>query len=106
MTDSKMLFTCTKDDLGRHVREISSGKIGVVKKDPGNGWIFPSIRYEWDYHADDLEYVVITRADNNALTKAVAALHKIADMEHWTEISAKDLAEIARNALKEIEASR
>ena len=53
-------FTLTEHDIGRHVRRKSSGAIGIVRKDAGNGWIHPSVVYEWGNYRDDLEFVTVT----------------------------------------------
>jgi len=54
----------TEQDIGRHVRRKSTGDIGVVKRDPGNGWLHPSMYYEWQAVADDLEYVSVVVPGN------------------------------------------
>ncbi|MGI4942062.1 MAG: hypothetical protein ACRYHQ_16125 [Janthinobacterium lividum] len=56
-------FGITPADLGRYVRRISTGEVGRVARDPGNGWLHTGIKYEWRGIADDLEYVEVTAAD-------------------------------------------
>jgi len=52
-------FTITSKDIGRHVRQISTGEIDRVRKDPGNGWVHPGVVYEWQGYVNDLEYVEV-----------------------------------------------
>lgn len=59
-------FDLTAADIGRHVRRISTGDIGIVKRDPGNGWLFPSCCYEWRGYRGDLEYVRVCPADETS----------------------------------------
>ena len=59
-TPELMPFDITPADIGRYVRDKQSGRVGVVKKDAGNGWLYPDIFYEWKYYRDDLEYVEVT----------------------------------------------
>lgn len=54
-----MQFDITDADLGRHVRRKSTGEIGIVSQDPGNGWLHPGVVYEWKGHRHDLEYVTV-----------------------------------------------
>lgn len=53
------MFDITKEDIGRHVRRISTGAIGKVSQDPGNGWLHPGVVYEWKHLTEDLEYVTV-----------------------------------------------
>jgi hypothetical protein len=53
------MFNLSEKDIGRHVRQISTGKIDRVRKDPGNGWIYPGVMYEWECYRGDLEFVNI-----------------------------------------------
>lgn len=57
---NEMPFKLTKDDVGRHVRQISTGEIDRVRIDPGNGWIHPGVMYEWKGYQYDLEFVDVT----------------------------------------------
>ena len=54
-----MIDQLTENDIGRYVRRISTGEIGKVRKDPGNGWIHPGVVYEWKAYKNDLEFVVV-----------------------------------------------
>lgn len=78
MSEELKLFTCTDADIGRHVRQISTGDIGIVRKDPGNGWVHPAVVYEWKGYVDDLEYVIVTRATPHPrpLRELIAQGHK------------------------------
>lgn len=53
------MFDITPSDIGRYVRRISTGEIGKIRRDPGNGWLHPGVVYEWKAYRDDLEYVEI-----------------------------------------------
>ena len=54
-------FTITEADIGRYVRRISTGDVGRVRMDPGNGWLHPApLPYEWRRHSHDLEYVEVS----------------------------------------------
>lgn len=80
-------FTCTEADIGRYVRRKSTGEIGVVRRDPGNGWVHPGVVYEWRAYLSDLEYVTVT-ADDAA---------ELAEAHHLGWIAGRDAAlEIAR----------
>ena len=52
-------FDITENDIGRYVRRKSTGEIGRVRRDPGNGWLHPGIMYEWKPYRHDLEYVAV-----------------------------------------------
>jgi hypothetical protein len=63
MTDlekAREAFTITEADIGRYVRRKSTGEIGKISKDPGNGWLHTGIVYEWKWCANDFEYVEVT----------------------------------------------
>ena len=53
----------TKEDIGRHVRRISTGEVDTVKRDDGNGWIYPGVVYEWRCYMRDLEFVEVVPAE-------------------------------------------
>lgn len=55
-------FTITSTDIGRYVRQKSTGEIGRVRRDPGNGWLHPGIVYEWRHLSADFEYVEVIPA--------------------------------------------
>ena len=59
-------FTITEADIGRYVRRISTGDIGVVRADRGNGWLHPGFVYEWRSYASDLEYVEVSSSSRVA----------------------------------------
>lgn len=66
--------------LGRYVRQKSTGKVGWVARDPGNGWLHPTMCYEWEYSRDDFEYVNVNGIDywHNPLSDVLAeALAKV-----------------------------
>lgn len=52
-------FNITDDDVGRYVRRKSTGEVGTIRRDPGNGWLHTSIVYEWRGYRQDLEYVTV-----------------------------------------------
>lgn len=52
-------FEITADDVGRYVRRKSTGEVGTVKIDPGNGWLHTGIVYEWVGYRNDFEYVTV-----------------------------------------------
>ena len=60
-TDRHMVapFDITEADIGRYVREKSTGKVDQVRRDPGNGWLHPGLTYEWRQSRDELEYVKV-----------------------------------------------
>ncbi len=55
-------FDITADDVGRYVRQISTGQVGRVERDRGNGWLHPGVVYEWQSCRDDFEYVTVEHA--------------------------------------------
>lgn len=56
-------FAIMGADLGRYVRRISTGEVGRVSRDAGNGWLYPApLKYEWELIRDDLEYVKVSPA--------------------------------------------
>lgn len=59
-------FDITEADIGRYVRRRSSGEIGCVRRDPGNGWLYPGLWYEWRPYRHDLEYVEIVQPPPSA----------------------------------------
>lgn len=52
-------FNITPNDVGRYVRRKSTGEVGMICRDPGNGWLHASIVYEWRGYRNDLEYVTV-----------------------------------------------
>jgi len=52
-------FDIGPDDIARYVRQRSTGEVGMIVRDPGNGWLHPSQKYEWEASRDDFEYVTI-----------------------------------------------
>jgi hypothetical protein len=54
-----MSFTITADDIGRYVRQKSTGEVGRVSCDEGNGWLYTGIVYEWQWCRNDFEYVTV-----------------------------------------------
>jgi hypothetical protein len=64
MTDlpetTRTRFRIAPGDVGRYVRRKSTGDVGRVQRDPGNGWLHPHpLKYEWEIDRDDLEYVTV-----------------------------------------------
>ncbi len=57
-------FAITEDNVERYVRRNSTGEIGWIKRDPGNGWLYPSMKYEWQRYCDDFEYVSVNGIDS------------------------------------------
>ncbi len=52
-------FSITKHDVGRYVRCKIDGCVGRIQRDPGNGHLYPSLKYEWEWCCHDFEYVVV-----------------------------------------------
>jgi len=53
MTDlpetTRTRFRIAPGDVGRYVRRKSTGDVGRVQRDPGNGWLHPHpLKYEWE----------------------------------------------------------
>lgn len=53
------IFDITPDDVGRYVRRKSTGDVGMIRRDPGNGWLHTGIVYEWKQYRNDFEYVTV-----------------------------------------------
>jgi hypothetical protein len=109
MTDNatpsqEKLFTCSEKDMGRHVRLRSTGEIGIVRKDPGNGWVHPGVVYEWKGYIDDLEYVDVTpsRTDQQATIQS-ATLSRMCLPHHLAGMSQSEIIKTARWAQLEID---
>src|SRR3954470_12469567 len=79
MSDPPIRFDITEADIGRHVRQKSTGEIGIVRRDAGNGWLHPSVVYEWKGRQHDLEYVTVT-PDRDQTTGYCCA-----DMARWSK---------------------
>lgn len=74
--DALLPFSITAADIGRYVRDKRDGKIGIVKRDEGNGWLHPyGLKYEWRGQIEHYEYVTVTPAPPQG--DARAAFEKI-----------------------------
>jgi hypothetical protein len=57
-------FEITDTDVDRYVRRKSTGEIGWIERDLGNGWLHPSMKYEWQHIREDFEYVCVNGIDH------------------------------------------
>lgn len=83
------MFKMTQADIGRYVRRISTGEIGKVRRDPGNGWLHPSVQYEWKAYAHDLEYVTVAsiREPSSEVRDPITLFERVQDaLEGRTEL--------------------
>ena len=86
------MFSITREDIGRYVRRISTGEIGKVRQDPGNGWLHPAVVYEWKAYVHDLEYVEVASIRSIATVEErdpITMLERVQDaLEGRTELKA------------------
>lgn len=59
MAEQREPFDITPADVGRYVRDRATGHVGRVERDRGNGWLYPTLRYEWKTFRDEFEYVEV-----------------------------------------------
>ncbi len=93
-----MVFDISETDVGRYVRRKSTGQIGQVQRDPGNGWLHPSIVYEWRGYRNDLEYV---KVETEADSQNVVALTPVEQATQWERMSGERLSDAERQRILE-----